>query len=123
MPGTAGIGSRAPQPSLQEEAYLREAEPEWAYRLAEALAAAGLPHVVRPPAEVREGKRVTLTLYVEASDLERARVIDLEILRDEVPDTDDLVYEFESDTCPSCGAHVVPQAARCGECELEFPEY
>jgi hypothetical protein len=103
---------------------LRSDTAAWIESLADDLAEAGIPCRVeiaaKQPDRARAGPAVVL--LVRREDLPRARQVDAEVLRRQVPDLAEHleVGPGESDACPACGTPLAPDALECGECGLGF---
>ena len=100
-----------------EEAFsLRTADYDWASHLVEKLDTAGLRSTLIGDKSCCPPR---FTVFVPASDLERAGQIDRELYLERVPDAaGDLPADGDDETCPACGSKVAPKAAECGECGL-----
>jgi len=118
-------------PPTGELSCVRAASMGWAQGLSERLALAGISHrieVVRDEAEddetLREQPNTLLPygVWVLASDLERARGIDDEFLRGQIPDlpTEGSELEAAEGRCPACGDEVPENAGECAGCGLVF---
>jgi hypothetical protein len=106
---------------------LRVENPVWIAALAERLAAEGVPsrvELVDPAATPRNRLGSPCALFVRAEDVARARAVDAELLRDQLPDLPEGASSgwSEAEGCPACGAAVGPDAAECPECGLAFVE-
>ena len=112
-------------PPASELVRLRVEHPTWIEVLAERLAEAGIPSRVELVASDRPATRgapAPCALFVRAEDVERARGIDTELLRTQVPDLpDDVSPEWrEAEACPACGAALEAEASECAGCGLAF---
>jgi hypothetical protein len=120
-PSVLGEGARL-QP-------LRVAPVAWARELSRRLSEAGIPHRIdqqdrEPEQRARRGAWDWQTVVlVRAEDLERAREIDAEQLRDEIPDLPEDAGAVPEDPghCPACDAECPPEAAECPSCGLVVP--
>lgn len=121
----------APTPELELPAVdglvrLRVENPVWIRNLAARLEEEGIPSRVElvgeTPAARRQG--APCALFVRPEDAERARRIDEQLLRRQLPDLpEDADTDWrEADGCPACGAPVAPDAAECPDCGLGFVE-
>lgn len=113
-----GSATRPPLAPLErpvsELSWLRTAPPTWAGELRMALAAADIPS----RAEVSES---AVEIYIEASDLYRAKEIDREIYARQVPAADLSVPESsDGSVCPACSAEIGPLVEECPDCGLVF---
>ena len=63
-------------------------------------------------------------VYVRAADIERAREIDREVIREVMPDVPEDFDPSAHDTgqCPACGEPVTEGATECPECGLALLE-
>jgi hypothetical protein len=100
-------------------ALLRGATFEWAHALSERLAAAEIECRVESTSEVRS-RDGGWAVYVRPEDLERAREIDRDVLRQVMPDLPEDFDPSALDTsrCPACGEPVAEGAAECAGCGL-----
>lgn len=103
----------------EELALLRSATLDWVHRLAERLELAGMPHQVTSADETRS-RDGTWAVYVRPADLERARELDAEVLREVVPDIPEGFDPAALDTerCPACEEPVAEGASECAACGL-----
>lgn len=106
-------------------AQLRVEHPTWIEMLAERLADAGIPSRVELLSADRpagRGAPAPCALFVRPEDLERARAIDLELLRTQLPDLPDHVSAewSEAEACPACGTALEAEASECSGCGLAF---
>jgi predicted amidophosphoribosyltransferase len=104
---------------------LRVEHPSWIEMLAERLAAAGIPSRVELLAADRPARRgapAPCALFVRPEDVERARAIDTELLRAQLPDLPDDASAgwSEAEACPACGTPVEADASECAGCGLAF---
>lgn len=104
---------------------VRVEHPSWIETLAEQLAEQGIPSRVELVASDRPATRgapAPCALFVRPEDAERARAIDAELLRSQLPDLpEDVSSEWsEAEACPACGAALEPEAAECAGCGLAF---
>jgi predicted amidophosphoribosyltransferase len=104
---------------------VRVEHPSWIETLAVRLAEQGIPSRVELVASDRPATRgapAPCALFVRPEDAERARAIDAELLRSQLPDLpEDVSSEWsEAEACPACGAALEPEAAECAGCGLAF---
>lgn len=112
-------------PPATELVRVRVEHPSWIETLAEHLAAEGIPSRVELVASDRPATRgapAPCALFVRPADAERARAIDAELLRSQLPDLPENVSSEWSDAeaCPACGAALEPEAVECAGCGLAF---
>jgi hypothetical protein len=114
-------------PPLEELVRVRVENPVWIEALAGQLAREGIPSRVElldtdAPLARRHG--APCVLYVQSGDAERARQIDEELLRQQLPDLPEGADTgwSEAEGCPACGAAVAAQATECPDCGLGFAE-
>jgi predicted amidophosphoribosyltransferase len=112
-------------PPVEEMAQLRVENPVWIESLAAHLAEQGIPsRVVLLDSDAPTARRhgAPCALFVVPADLERARRIDEELLRRQLPDLPEGADTgwSEAEGCPACGAAVDPQASECPDCGLAF---
>jgi hypothetical protein len=103
-----------------EELHLvRSAQLDWIHALAERLTEAGIPRQVNPLSE-RRATDSLWGLYVRLADLERARALDREVMREVMPDVPDDFDPVTLDTsqCPACGEPVSDGSSECPGCGL-----
>ena len=107
----------------EELQLVRSAQLDWIHALAERLAEAGIPRQVNPLSE-RRATDSTWGLYVRAVDLERARSLDREVMREFLPDVPEDFDPTTHDTsqCPACGDPVAEGASECPGCGLALLE-
>ena len=135
-----GSGTPAPArrsselPPARELTCLEKGDPRALHEIAERLQAQGLSSridvyppdgAIRPPARRGSGEvSARFGLYVRPAEIEAARRIRSDHLREVVPDA----ASPEGDAgaalaaCPACGAELDDSAAACAACGLEFPE-
>jgi predicted amidophosphoribosyltransferase len=106
-------------------AQLRVEHPTWIELLAERLAEAGIPsrvELLTTDRPARRGAPAPCALFVRPEDLERARGIDAELLRAQLPDLPDGVDAgwSEAEACPACGTALDAEASECAGCGLAF---
>ena len=111
--------------AADELAPIRVEFPHWIEKLAERLAREGIPsrvELVKDDTPRPRGAAAPCVLLVRPEDAERARAIDAELLREQIPDApDDTSTDWvESDDCPACGVAVPTEAPECPECGLAF---
>jgi hypothetical protein len=113
----------APQPggppAPEGLAHLRGADLAFITVLAEKLEEAGIPHQIAADPQGR-GRDIRYDLGVRLQDMERARLIDAEVLRAELPDLPEGFEPFaeHDDTCPACGAQLAATDEACPSCDL-----
>jgi hypothetical protein len=112
-------------PPAAELVRVRVEHPSWIETLAEHLAAEGIPSRVELVAADRPATRgapAPCALFVRPGDAERARAIDAELLRSQLPDLpEDVSSEWsEAEACPACGAPLEAEAVECAGCGLAF---
>jgi hypothetical protein len=112
-------------PPSAELVRLRVEHPSWIELLAESLAEAGIPSRVELVATDRPATRgapAPCALFVRPADVERARAIDADLLRTQLPDLpEDVSSEWrDADACPACGAALQAEASECPGCGLAF---
>ena len=112
-------------PPASELVRLRVEHPTWIEVLAQHLAEAGIPSRVELVASDRPATRgapAPCALFVRAEDVERARGIDTDLLRTQLPDLPaDVSPEWrEAEACPACGAALEAEASECAGCGLAF---
>lgn len=112
-------------PPTAELVRLRVEHPTWLESLAERLGEAGIPSRVELLATERAATRgapAPCALFVRREDAERARAIDAELLRAQLPDLpEDASPEWrEAEACPACGTPIEAEASECRECGLAF---
>jgi len=107
----------------EELQLLRSAQLDWSHLLAERLQEAEIPHEVKPVGE-RRATDSQWAVYVRSADLERAREVDREVLREVMPDVPEDFDPSALDTsqCPACGEPVTEGLAECPECGLALLE-
>jgi predicted amidophosphoribosyltransferase len=117
----------APLPPLEELVRVRVENPVWIQTLADHLAEEGIPSRVElldgdGPVARRHG--APCALYVRPDDVERARQVDEELLRVQLPDLPEGADTgwSEAEGCPACGAAVDAHATECPDCGLGFAE-
>jgi hypothetical protein len=118
---------RSELPPADQLVRVRVENPVWIDSLAARLAEEGIASRVDlldgdGPVARRHG--APCALYVRPEDAERARRIDEDLLREQLPDlpvgTDTSWSEAEG--CPACGASVDAQVTECPDCGLGFSE-
>lgn len=119
-------------PGIGELVPIRVAAVPWIRGFSELLQDAGIAHRVGPPPEPaqksgaeRRSHDLGMALYVLPEDQERARVLDGEYLRSQIPDAGAEPEERQHDDgerCPACGESVSSDDAECGSCGLPFIE-
>ncbi|MBW2316527.1 MAG: hypothetical protein JRH10_20380 [Deltaproteobacteria bacterium] len=119
-----GPDAGAGLPPASELALIRAEGPAWIDVLAAALRAADIPSRVEIIDPEQHGARSGLTgsacgLFVREVDVVRAREIDAEVQREQIPDmpTEDVAGEGE-EGCPACGHAIAADDAECPDCGL-----
>ena len=99
---------------------LRSAQFDWAQTLAVALEDEGIEFRVVPVDEGKKTAEPHCAVYVDAAELERAKLIDREIMLELFPDLPDDFDPARLDTsrCPACQESVPEGAASCPSCGL-----
>lgn len=116
-------------PPVSELSCVRAASMGWAQGLSERLAEAGISHRIEAvrdetddDEQLREQPNALLPygVWVLETDLERARGIDDEFLRGQIPDlpTDGPDVAAAEDCCPACGDEVPENVGECPGCGL-----
>ena len=117
-------------PPTSELSCVRAASMGWAQGLSERLAEAGISHRIEAVRDEADDDDETLReqpnalhpygVWVLEADLERARGIDDEFLRGQIPDlpTESPDIEAADDCCPACGGEVPENASECPGCGL-----
>lgn len=115
-------------PPTSELSLVRAASVGWAQALSERLAEAGISHRIEAVGgddedeTLREQPSVLLPygVWVLEADLSRARGIDEEFLRGQIPDLPAQGSDLEhgDDRCPACGEELSPSASECPGCGL-----
>lgn len=101
---------------------LRAEGAAWIEELAGSLDDAGIPFRTGPVGGAGSRARTgAIGLYVRPEDVERARAIDAEHLREQIPDMpDEVAAPGGEDECPACGAPCPAEASECPDCGLVF---
>ncbi|MEN8183049.1 MAG: hypothetical protein ABFS46_11000 [Myxococcota bacterium] len=114
-------------PPVEQLQRVRVENPVWIQTLASQLAQAGIASRIEllsdeAPAARRHG--APCALYVRPEDAGRAREIDEDLLRAQLPDLPEGASGgwSEAEGCPACGTAVEAEAAECPECGLAFAE-
>ncbi len=104
-------------PDVAELTCLRVADPGWVGRLSERLSREELPHRIEP---VGEAGAQRFGLFVLPADEARAKAIDEEHLKSEIPELHESDGEPEpaGEGCPACGDAVPEAAGECPGCGL-----
>jgi hypothetical protein len=118
---------RSELPPADQLVRVRVENPVWIDNLAARLAEEGIASRVDlldgdGPVARRHG--APCALYVRPEDAERARRIDEDLLREQLPDLPEGADTgwSEAEGCPACGASVDAQASECPDCGLGFGE-
>jgi hypothetical protein len=112
-------------PAPEELVRVRVENPVWIESLADRLAQEGIASRVElldSDAPVARRHGAPCALYVQSGDAERARQIDEELLRAQLPDLPEGADTgwSEAEGCPACGAAVGADATECPDCGLGF---
>jgi len=116
--GVAGL------PAASELILIRAEGPAWVDVLATALRAEGIPSRVEIIDPERHGARSGLSgtacgLFVREADLARAREIDAQVEREQIPDLPAAgTAEEAAGGCPACGHPVASTDPECPDCGL-----
>jgi hypothetical protein len=123
----SALPEEGPPPGLPPSAdlvRLRVENPVWIDALARRLAAEGIPSRVELVGAESQARRLgsPCALFVRPEDAERARAVDAELLRSQLPDLPEgASTEWrEAEGCPACGAAVGADASECPDCGLAF---
>ena len=103
----------------EELQLVRSAQLDWIHALAERLAELGIPRQVNP-IDQRRATDSTWGLYVRFVDLERAKLVDREVMLELMPDIPEDFDPSTHDTgqCPACGEPAPEGASECASCGL-----
>jgi hypothetical protein len=115
-----GEGDPVDEIAAGEEIHLvRSAQLDWIHALAERLAELGIPRQVNPIDE-RRATDSTWGLYVRLADLERAKLVDRDVMLELMPDIPEDFDPSASDTsrCPACDEPVGEGVGECPGCGL-----
>lgn len=114
-------------PPVEQLVQIRVEHPVWIESLAAHLADEGIASrvvLLDSEAPAAQGRGAPCALYVQPVDAERARRIDEEFLRRQLPDLpeDTDTGWSEAEGCPACGAVVDAEATECPDCGLGFTD-
>lgn len=125
---TAVVYEADEMPPTRELVCVRAASMGWAQGLSTSLAASGISHRIEAVGDddgdesLREQPNALLPygVWVLEADLERARAIDDDYLRGQIPDLPDEGADVEGADggCPACGDPVPESAGECPGCGL-----
>ena len=113
----------AGMPQAGELVLIRAEGPAWIETLAGRLRAEGIDSRVEIIDPESYGARSGLSgsacgLFVREADVARAKEIDAEVERDEIPDLPGDATEGEVEGCPACGHALDAEASECPDCGL-----
>ena len=124
----AAVHEADAMPEVSDLECVRAASMGWAQGLSDRLAQAGISHRIEAVGDdddesLREQPNALLPygVWVLPADLERARAIDDEYLRGQIPDlptAEPGSSEAAADQCPACGDSVSESATECPGCGL-----
>jgi len=120
----AAAGGVAGLPAASELVLIRAEGPAWIESLANALRIEDIPSRIEIIDPEQHGARSGVSgsacgLFVREVDLARAREIDAEVEREQIPDLPaESAPAVADDGCPACGHRVVPEARECPDCGL-----
>lgn len=116
-------------PPASELDCVRVAPIVWIRALSSALEEHDVPHRIEP-AEATDapdgqsteafGDVALYGLYVRRAELETAREVDGELVRQLIPEEAGDLADGEEESCPACGHRLPADALECGDCGLSF---